>query len=188
MTGFSGLILAGGQGARLGGVDKGLLPFHDVPLVAHMVRVLRPYVAEIIISANRHPTEYQQFADLVVPDAEPGFAGPFAGVLAGLQAARHEWLLCVPCDMPRLDATVIERLCAVWRTQPGAVLAHDGYGVQPTLCILPRASYIALRSQFAAGERSLQRALHTLAPRYADCADCAAQLLNCNTPQDWPVG
>jgi molybdopterin-guanine dinucleotide biosynthesis protein A len=110
MNGVTGLVLAGGQGRRMGGVDKGLQLLHGRPMVAHVLARLAPQVAEIIINANQNIETYEGFGHRVVPDAIGGFAGPLAGLHAGLCAATHSLLLTAPCDSPFLPLDLLSRL------------------------------------------------------------------------------
>jgi molybdenum cofactor guanylyltransferase len=133
MTGVTGIVLAGGQGRRMGGVDKGLQLLHGKPMVASVLARLAPQVSEIVINANQNLETYASFGHRVVPDAIGGFAGPLAGLHAGLSEARHALVLTVPCDSPflpldlfiRLQKQIGEKDLAVARTgdQPHPVFA-----------------------------------------------------------------
>ena len=107
-----GLVLAGGQGSRMGGVDKGLQSWQGRPLVAHVLDGLRPQVSRLLISANRHLDDYAAFGHAVLADP-PGlaFAGPLAGMLAALQTLPDDtWLLTAPCDTPQPPTDLAARL------------------------------------------------------------------------------
>jgi len=106
----SGLVLAGGQGRRMGGVDKGLQLLHGKPMVAAVLARLAPQVDEVLINANQNLQAYEGFGHRVVPDAIGGFAGPLAGLHAGLCAATHTLLLTAPCDSPFLPLDLLSRL------------------------------------------------------------------------------
>jgi molybdopterin-guanine dinucleotide biosynthesis protein A len=110
MIGVTGIVLAGGQGRRMGGVDKGLQLLHGKPMVAAVLARLAPQVDEIVINANQNLETYQGFGHRVVPDAIGGFAGPLAGLHAGLGAASHALVLTVPCDSPFLPLDLFSRL------------------------------------------------------------------------------
>ena len=111
---ITGLILAGGQGRRLGGVDKGLQLFAGQPLVQHALRRLAPQVGRVMISANRNLEAYRQMGVPVWPDPPElqGYQGPLAGVLAGLQACDTAYLVTIPCDCPRFPSDLVQRLSA----------------------------------------------------------------------------
>jgi molybdopterin-guanine dinucleotide biosynthesis protein A len=110
MEGITGVVLAGGLGRRMGGVDKGLQPLRGKPMIAAVLERLAPQVSEILINANQNLEAYARFGHRVVPDAIGGFAGPLAGLHACLGAAKHELVLTVPCDSPFLPSDLAFRL------------------------------------------------------------------------------
>ena len=110
MNGVTGIVLAGGQGRRMGGVDKGLQLLHGKPMVAAVLARLAPQVDEILINANQNLEIYAEFGYRLVPDAIGGFAGPLAGLHAGLCAASHPLVLTVPCDSPFLPLDLFSRM------------------------------------------------------------------------------
>jgi len=130
VSGVTGLILAGGQGRRMGGVDKGLQPLRGKPMVAWVLERLAPQVDEVIINANQHQDEYARFGHRIAPDRIEGFAGPLAGLQAGLQSAGHPLLVTVPCDSPFLPRDLVERLRAALDAA-NAELAVAKTGTQP---------------------------------------------------------
>jgi molybdopterin-guanine dinucleotide biosynthesis protein A len=109
-SGVTGLVLAGGQGRRMGSVDKGLVPLRGVPMVRHVLDRLRPQVSEILINANQHRAEYEAFGHPVLADAIAGFAGPLAGLQVGLSHASYPLVATVPCDSPFLPSDLVTRL------------------------------------------------------------------------------
>jgi molybdenum cofactor guanylyltransferase len=147
-SGVTGLILAGGQGRRMGGVDKGLEPLRGKPMIAWVLERLAPQVGEVLINANQHADEYARFGHRVVPDRIGGFAGPLAGLQAGLQAAAHPLLVTAPCDSPFLPRDLVERLRAAL-TRADAELAVAKTGAQPhPVFSLVRASVLPGLSDF----------------------------------------
>jgi len=111
-AGVTGVVLAGGQGRRMGSVDKGLVVLDGKPMVGHVLDRLAPQVDEILINANRHHDEYAALGHRVVADAVGGFAGPLAGLHVGLAQAAHELVVTVPCDSPFLPSDLVARLRA----------------------------------------------------------------------------
>ena len=110
MHGVTGIILAGGQGRRMGGVDKGLQPLKGRPMAAWAIERLAPQVDEILLNANQNLEAYARLGYRVVPDSLGGFAGPLAGLHAGLQAASQPLVVTVPCDSPFLPLDLVARL------------------------------------------------------------------------------
>jgi molybdenum cofactor guanylyltransferase len=126
----TGLILAGGKGSRMGGVDKGLQAFRGKRLVDHVYERFAPQVGGVIINANQNHEEYKTFGVRVVSDAIGGYAGPLAGLHAGLSISKRPFLATVPCDSPFLPADLIERLYQRI-DETGAELAVAKTGEQP---------------------------------------------------------
>ncbi len=129
-TAITGLILAGGKGSRMGGVDKGLQSFRGKRLVDHVYERFAPQVGGIIINANQNHDEYRSFGVRVVSDAIGGFAGPLAGLHAGLSISKRPLLASVPCDSPFLPANLVKRLYGTL-DEAGAELAVAKTGDQP---------------------------------------------------------
>nr|BFD42907.1 molybdenum cofactor guanylyltransferase MobA [Pseudomonas sp. FFPRI_1] len=177
------LLLAGGRGARMGGRDKGLLPWQGRPLIAHVHQVVRPFSDDLIISCNRNAEQYQAYADRLVEDSQQGFPGPLAGVLAGLAAARHPWLLVLACDAPKIDSALIQALLAARANPPAPLMVQQAGQWQPMFSLLPTTLLASLHQAWDAGERSLLRVLerHGLTP--LPCAVDDPRLSNFNTPE-----
>jgi molybdenum cofactor guanylyltransferase len=108
----TGLILAGGRGARMGGADKGLQHFLGRPLVGHIIERLAPQVGPLLISANRNVGTYAAYGFPVLRDRTEGFPGPLAGLQAGLAAVATPFLVTAPCDSPCLPLDLVARLIA----------------------------------------------------------------------------
>jgi molybdopterin-guanine dinucleotide biosynthesis protein A len=130
LSSVTGLILAGGKGSRMGGVDKGLQAFRGKRLVDHVYERFAPQVGSIIINANQNQEEYKSFGVRVVSDAIGGFAGPLAGLHAGLSVSKRPFLTSVPCDSPFLPTDLVERLYQRI-DESGAELAVAKTGDQP---------------------------------------------------------
>jgi molybdopterin-guanine dinucleotide biosynthesis protein A len=110
MDGVTGIVLAGGQGRRMGGVDKGLQRLHGKTMVEHVLARLAPQVSEILINANQNREAYARFGHRVIADEFGGFSGPLAGLHAGMKAATHPLVVTVPCDSPFLPDDLVSRL------------------------------------------------------------------------------
>lgn len=109
---ITGIVLAGGQGRRMGGVDKGWVELAGMPMIAHVLRRLAPQVADILINANQNLDRYRALGHPVFADTVGGFAGPLAGLHAGMAHATHELVVTVPCDSPFLATDLVDRLYA----------------------------------------------------------------------------
>ena len=179
----SALILAGGRGQRMGGRDKGLIDWQGEPLVAHVHRVLRPLTDDLVISCNRNQQAYRAYADQLVGDAEADFPGPLAGVIAGLKVARHEWVVLLACDAPLVDRGLIEGLLRLAVTSDSAAMVRQGGYWQPMFSVLPARVLPVLEQAWAAGERSLQKALLREAVQRLECANDDRRLSNFNSPE-----
>lgn len=107
---ITGLILAGGRGTRMGGVDKGLRPFRGAPMALHAIMRLSPQVGAMMINANQNLGPYESFGLPVWPDELTGFAGPLAGVQTGLIHCETDYLVTAPCDSPFLPEDLVARL------------------------------------------------------------------------------
>ncbi|MEP6506185.1 MAG: molybdenum cofactor guanylyltransferase MobA [Betaproteobacteria bacterium] len=188
-----GLVLAGGRGQRMGGADKGLQLWHGAPLVAHAVARLAPQVRDVMVSANRNAHAYAAYAARVLPDADASFAGPLAGILAGLRAAHAAgmpWLAVVPCDAPLLPDDLVGRLAreVVEAGSDGAVVRRDrgdGPRLEPVCCLLSTALAHDLERYLAEGERKVERwvARHAT-PVDFDRPEDAQAFANVNTLAD----
>jgi len=106
----TGVILAGGRGSRMGGVDKGLQNHRGMPLAMHALMRLQPQVGAMLINANRNLGAYEALGAPVYPDSTPDFAGPLAGVLVGLEQCQTPWMVTVPCDTPEFPLDLVEHL------------------------------------------------------------------------------
>lgn len=114
MPHIDGLILAGGAGRRMGGLNKGLLLHQGLPLAAWALQRLGPQVENLYISANRNVTTYAALGHQVLRDPRPDLPGPLAGLEAGLRAFHGDILVCVPCDTPDFPHNLVQRLVSGW--------------------------------------------------------------------------
>lgn len=107
---ITGVILAGGRGSRMGGVDKGLQAFRGAPMALHVMMRLAPQVGTLMINANQNLAPYEAFGVPVWPDELQGFAGPLAGLQTALNHCETEYLVSAPCDSPFLPPDLVARL------------------------------------------------------------------------------
>lgn len=154
--GVTGLVLAGGLGRRMGGVDKGLQELDGRPMVAHVLARLAPQVDNIIVNANQNTERYGSFGHPVVADAIGGFAGPLAGLHAGLTAAATPLLVTVPCDSPFLAHDLVARLRrALDRASAQLAVAKTGEQAHPVFCLVRREVLPSLTAFLESGGRKI---------------------------------
>ena len=176
------LLLAGGQGQRMGGQDKGLVLWHEQPLIAYVQRVARPLTDDLIISCNRNHDRYAVYADQLVSDDNVDFAGPLAGIRAGLAVARHSHLLVLPCDVPRVDGELLKallRAAALTPDQP--VMLRQGEHWEPLFCVIPTALAAMFEAAWHTGERSPKKIMLQLNAQPVQCPQNDSRLSNFNT-------
>ena len=159
---ITGLVLAGGRGSRMGGVDKGLQPHAGMPLVMHALTRLGSQVGQVMINANRNLGAYEAFGVPVWPDTVPDYAGPLAGFLVGLEHCETPWLMTVPCDSPLFPDDLVARLAAA-AVEHDADLAmaatrEDGVlQVQPVFCLLKAELIESLVRFTQGGQRKIDK-------------------------------
>ncbi|MET0310711.1 MAG: molybdenum cofactor guanylyltransferase MobA [Burkholderiaceae bacterium] len=146
---ITGVVLAGGQGTRMGGADKGLQPFNGVPLARNALERLAPQVSRLAVNANRNAGAYEAFGAPVWPDTMADHPGPLAGMLAGLERCETPWLAAVPCDVPLFPPDLVHRLAgALEGAEMAMALAPGEDGVlrpQPVFCLM----HVRLRASLA---------------------------------------
>jgi molybdopterin-guanine dinucleotide biosynthesis protein A len=188
---ITALVLAGGQGTRMGGADKGLLPWHGVPLALQAARRLQLQARTVAINANRHLADYRAWGFAIWPDADQQWRGPLAGLLAGLQACTTAWLACVPCDCPRFPLDLVARLAqAGVPARQDLRLARAQGHLQPLFALVPVQAADSLAEFLGRGGR---RAADWFASHAAVAVDFdlpgddPLAFTNLNTPHDWTV-
>ena len=183
MTAVSGIVLAGGLGRRMGGVDKGLQPLRGKPMVQWVIERLAPQVDEIIVNANQNAEAYGKFGHKVVPDDIAGFAGPLAGLHAGLKAAAHPLVATVPCDSPFLPDDLISRLGKRLGSNDLAV-AKTGEQPHPVFALVRRHCLESLEAFLAQGGRKIDAWYASLKVVEVSFDDEADAFRNINTREE----
>ena len=186
---ITGLILAGGRGSRMGGVDKGLQNHGGVSLALHALLKLAPQVGEVMINANRNLGAYESMGVPVWPDSLPDYPGPLAGFLTGLERCETPYLVTVPCDSPLFPDDLVARLAAALDGDAGAEVAiaatpKDGALLaQPVFCLM-RASVMENLVRFTqSGQRKVERWTAQLESRLVAFEDPQA-FANANTAEE----
>lgn len=186
---ITGLVLAGGRGSRMGGVDKGLQNHQGMPLALHALLRLSPQVGAMMLNANRNLGAYESLGAPVWPDAVPDYPGPLAGFLAGLGHCETPYLATVPCDSPRFPADLVERLAqglAEAQAHIAMAVTLDEAGQrqrQPVFCLMHTGVLDSLVRFIEGGQRRIDR--WTDAQRCVEVLfDDAGAFVNANTLQE----
>jgi molybdenum cofactor guanylyltransferase len=153
---ITGVILAGGQGRRMGCVDKGLQRLRGKPMVQWVIERIAPQVDEILINANQNLDVYRRFGYRVIPDDIGSFAGPLAGLHRGMGEAKHGLVATVPCDSPFLPRDLIKRLAvALEGGSAELAVAKTGDQPHPVFCLCRRGVLAGLGDFLAGGGRKI---------------------------------
>jgi molybdopterin-guanine dinucleotide biosynthesis protein A len=182
---ITGVILAGGMGRRMGGVDKGLQELRGKPMVSWVIERLQPQVSALIINANQNLERYAEFGCPVVPDQIPDFAGPLAGLHAALSAAQTSMVATAPCDSPFLPEDLISRLfSALTVTNSDLAVARTFDQPHPVFCLCKREVLPHLTEFLESGGRKIDRWYSTLKVTEVAFDDQAAAFENINTREE----
>jgi len=185
-------VLCGGQGSRMGGADKGWLPYGNSSFVETSIRRFRCESLpseSVIISANRNLPRYQALGVQVVADQRPGFAGPLAGLEAILSIARSDRpLVLLACDMPALPADLATRLVSALSNGPEGTIAiaNDGERAQPLcMALYPSLAYPHLKVFLDRGGRGVFQWLKLHRLREALYCNQSENFCNVNEPHTY---
>ena len=167
----------------MGGVDKGLVMLDGRPMAAHVLERLDPQVAEVLINANQNAERYAALGRPVVPDAVGGFAGPLAGLHAGLCRATRDHVVTVPCDSPFLPLDLVIRLSSSLKGNDLAV-AKTGTQPHPVFALVHRHCLESLEAFLAQGGRKLDAWYKSLKVVEVSFDDEADAFRNINTLEE----
>lgn len=186
---ITGLILAGGRAQRMGGIDKGLIPFHGKPLIESAISRLKPQVSTILINANRSITKYSHYGYPVLMDETPDFSGPLAGFSVGLKHCKTSYLLTSPCDSPLLPTDLAEKMAHQLEDNDLELVfasskEDDGkIWSQPVFCLMKSDLQDSLNAFLSKGDLKIDRWFKEL--RSATVVfDNAQAFANVNTPEE----
>ncbi|MGB4812991.1 MAG: molybdenum cofactor guanylyltransferase MobA [Methylophilaceae bacterium] len=182
---ISAIIIAGGLATRMSGVDKGLMPLQNKPLVQHVIKQLALQVDEILINANREIVQYTTYGYPVLQDESTDYIGPLAGMSLGLKYAQYDYVLAVPCDSPVLPLDLAQRLMAELLAQNAdiAIACSDG-NVHPVFCLCKKSVLPSLTAYIARGERRVSAWQKSQRYIEVDFSDCINAFVNLNTLED----
>jgi molybdopterin-guanine dinucleotide biosynthesis protein A len=186
---ITGLILAGGRAQRMGGIDKGLIPFHGKPLIESAISRLKPQVSTILINANRSITKYSHYGYPVLMDETPDFSGPLAGFSVGLKHCKTPYLLTSPCDSPLLPTDLAEKMAYQLEDDDLELVfasskEDDGKTwSQPVFCLMKSNLQDSLNAFLSKGDLKIDRwfkELHSATVVFEN----AQAFANVNTPEE----
>jgi molybdenum cofactor guanylyltransferase len=181
----TGVVLAGGLGRRMGGVDKGLQLLDGRPLVTWVLQRLVPQVSEILVNANRNREAYAAFGHCIVEDRIGGFAGPLAGMHAGLLEANHELVAFVPCDTPFLPDDLVTRLLSPLADENVELsVAKTGARTHPVICVARKRLLANLAAFLDKGGRKVDAWQATLNVKDVAFDDQPDSFRNLNSSED----
>jgi molybdenum cofactor guanylyltransferase len=170
----------------MNGVDKGLVLLQQKPLIAHVIVRLQPQVDEIFINANREIEQYESFGLSVLKDENAEFPesyiGPLAGFSLGLQHAKHDYVLTVPCDSPLLPLNLVERLYnGMAASRMDIACASSDGNTHPVFCLMKKSVLPSLQAYIESGERKVSTWQKSLKYVEVDFSDCSEAFTNLNT-------
>lgn len=189
---ITGLILAGGRAQRMGGIDKGLIPFHGKPLIESAISRLKPQVSTILINANRSITKYAHYGYPVFMDETPDFSGPLAGFSVGLKHCKTPYLLTSPCDSPLLPDDLAQKLADELESNNLELVfasskEDDGkIWSQPVFCLMKSSLKDSLDSFLSKGDLKIDRWFKELRSGTVVFENPQA-FANVNTPEELAV-
>lgn len=179
---ITGIVLAGGQGRRMGGVDKGLVELEGRPMVQHVIDRLAPQVGALVVNANQNTERYAALGAPVVADTVGGFAGPLAGLHAGLSRTKTPFAVTVPCDSPFLPPDLVARLSAGLEQGRAELAVAKTFDQPHPVFSLVRADVLPHLAAFLeAGGRKIDAWYATLEVVEVVFDDCADAFRNINT-------
>ena len=182
---ITGVILAGGRGRRMGGVDKGLTQLVGKPMLWHVLEALQPQVTKVIINANRNLESYREFGHQIVSDLIGDFSGPLAGMASGMQAATTTYIVTVPCDSPLIAGDLVARMYHDLNDHAAEIcVAHDGKRTHPVFLLLKRDLITSMLEFLNAGERKIDKWFVKHRTTMSNFSDQPEAFLNVNNPQD----
>lgn len=195
MISITGIILAGGQGRRMANsdtdssitktIEKGLVNFLNQPMIAHVAQRLKPQVNEIIINANTETERYAALGYPVIQDNIVGYAGPLAGLHAGMRAAKNLYILSVPCDSPLLAVDLAKRLTtALVESGADIAVAKTASQVHPVFCLCNKSLLPHLENYLHNSGRKFDAWYGSLNVIEVPFDDNPLAFANVNTPED----
>lgn len=182
---ITAVILAGGQGRRMGGKDKGLIDFLNRPLILSVIEKIQTQVGQVCINANRNTSAYKVFGFPLISDTINNFQGPLAGFMAAMEFVKTKYIVFVPCDGPMLSDDLVDRLTTrLLEENADIAVAHDGKRLQPVYVLISTSIKGSLEKYLLTGQRKIDQwyAQHKVA--IVDFSDNPDTFVNINTQQE----
>ena len=184
---ISAVILAGGMGSRMGGKDKGLIEFRNLPLISYVASVAKDRVSQIFISANRSLEDYSKYGKVIEDDLE-GYQGPLAGISKALKVCTSNYLLVLPCDSPMIDVTLIDSLIERMESSECDIcVAHDGQRMHATFSLMKSNLNESLDQFLAEGGRKMALWYRQQQTERVNVSSHLELLTNLNSPEDFNI-
>lgn len=181
----TGIVLAGGEGRRMGGVDKGLIEFQGKPMVSRAIESLKTQCETVLVNANRNLEAYHELGVGVVPDEIGEFFGPLAGMASAMRAVSTPYTLFAPCDSPMVTKQLGPRLFAGLTAQGADIaVAHDGDRYHPVFALMKTSLVDSAFDFLHDGQRKIDRWFDSHTWIQVDFSDVAASFANINRPED----
>lgn len=182
---ITAVILAGGQGRRMGGQDKGLIEFEGLPIIELLIEQLRQQDVDIVINANRNQNVYQQYGYPVISDELADFQGPLAGFAAAMAAVNTDFILTLPCDGPLLANNFVNTFIEAQAQSGNSIcVAYDGERLQPVYALIKANLLGELKSFLQSGERKIDRWYAQYEYMRVDFSKQKNMFANINKPED----
>lgn len=178
------VILAGGRGRRMGGLDKGLIPFLGQPIIEHTLAAITPQCGAVIINANRNIDVYSQYNHPVISDQSNDFQGPLAGFAIAMEHSSSLLIATIPCDAPIIPKGLIQRLLTVLNdVNADIAVAHDGIRLQPVYALIKTQLLGGLQEFITQGNRKIDLWYAQNNMVEVDFSDIPYAFKNINTPE-----
>ncbi len=182
---ITGVVLSGGLSRRMGGQEKALLKLKGKTMIRYTLEKLGPQVNTLIINANQHTEQYQQYGYPVIGDQFGNFDGPLAGIYTALSYSNDPFLMVVPCDSPLISDNLVERLYSgICNSKSLIAVAHDGERLQPVFALISNQLNSSLESYLKTGQRKLDSWYVENRAAIVDFSDAKEMFLNINTAED----
>lgn len=178
------VILAGGKGRRMGGIDKGLMILNGRAMIEHIILAIKPQCQKIIINANRNIDQYERYPYPVISDNMGDFQGPLAGFASALNVVNSAFIITLPCDAPKLPGDyVVRMLTALNKANSAIAVVNDGHRMQPVYALIKTSLEDNLLTFLKNGGRKIDRWYAQNNVTQVDFSDCQSHFLNINTPE-----